>query len=238
MEGGGSVRVAMAVTPQEELKRSARHMDSKILQVALEVARQSDMPTVFVTQDVNLRVRADVLGLTSEDFQSDKVSIEELYEGWVDLDVDAAEVDALFDRGEVPVPEGSLPEDAVLHPNQYVMLRARGNASHTALSRFDAGAKVLKALPRLRKGIWGIRPRNREQQFALDLLLNDDIKLVTLVGKAGTGKTLLAIAPANHGGQGLWQAAGEPPHFSSWAGPRLLARGRGGQAQPLDAAHL
>lgn len=194
VEGGGSVRVALAASPQEELKRSGRNMDSKILQVALEVARQSESPTVFVTQDVNLRVRADVLGLTSEDFQSDKVSIAELYEGWVDLDVSASEVDALFDHGDVSVPEESIPEDARLYPNQYVMLRARGNKSHTALSRFDASAGVLKALPRLRKGIWGIRPRNREQQFALDLLLNDEIKLVTLVGKAGTGKTLLAIA--------------------------------------------
>jgi PhoH-like ATPase len=190
VEGGGSVRVAMATSPAEELKRTSSTMDSKILEVALEVAKTSEQPTVFVTQDVNLRVRADVLGLTSEDFQSDKISIEELYTGWADLDVPGAVVDALFDGGEVDLPQLEQPP----YPNQYVMLKDAENAAHTALARFDHASSKLKAISRVKKGVWGIRPRNREQQFALDLLLNDDIKLVTLVGKAGTGKTLLAIA--------------------------------------------
>jgi PhoH-like ATPase len=190
VEGGGSVRVAMAASAAEELKRTAGTMDSKILEVALEVAASSSQPTVFVTQDVNLRVRADVLGLTSEDFQSDKISIEELYTGWADLDVPTALVDALFEGGEVDPPVLDPP----LYPNQYVMLKDLENPAHTALARFDQASGKLKAISRTKKGVWGIRPRNREQQFALDLLLNDEIKLVTLVGKAGTGKTLLAIA--------------------------------------------
>lgn len=189
VEGGGSVRVALATGNAEELLRTSPTMDSRILEVALDVARSSPAPTVFVTQDVNLRVRADVLGLTSEDFQSDKISIEELYSGWVDLDVPATQVDALHEGGEV-----APPEEPELYPNQYVMLRAEGSPGHTALSRFDKESGTLRAVTRIKKGVWGIRPRNREQQFAMDLLLNDDIKLVTLVGKAGTGKTLLAIA--------------------------------------------
>ena len=75
-----------------------------------------------------------------------------------------------------------------------MLLRDRDNPSHTALGRFDGAAKKLVPLRKLRDGVWGIRPRNKEQHFALDLLLNDDVKLVTLVGKAGTGKTLLALA--------------------------------------------
>ena len=95
--------------------------------------------------------------------------------------------------------EGTLPIDAIggqngFYANQYLLLRDRENASHTALGRFDGANKKVAPVKKLREGVWGIRPRNKEQHFALDLLLNDDIKLVTLVGKAGTGKTLLAIA--------------------------------------------
>jgi PhoH-like ATPase len=198
VEGGGTVRVAMPATAAEELVRpitlTSTSMDNKILQVALEVSKGARERTVFVTQDVNLRVRADVLGLRSEDYQSDKVSIDELYAGWRELDVPAAAVDTLFDDGELEPPDGLAERDEALFPNQYVMLRSQDNPSHTALSRFDAEAGKLLALSRLRKGVWGIRPRNREQQFALDLLLDDRIKLVTLVGMAGTGKTLLGIA--------------------------------------------
>ena len=75
-----------------------------------------------------------------------------------------------------------------------MLLRDRDNPSHSALGRFDGAAKKLVPLRKLRDGVWGIRPRNKEQHFALDLLLDDDIKLVTLIGKAGTGKTLLALA--------------------------------------------
>jgi len=73
-------------------------------------------------------------------------------------------------------------------------LRERENASHTALGRYDGLQKKVSQIKKLREGVWGIRPRNKEQHYAMDLLLNDDVKLVTLVGKAGTGKTLLAIA--------------------------------------------
>src|SRR5207237_1025803 len=78
--------------------------------------------------------------------------------------------------------------------NQYLLLRDGDNPSHTALGRYDGVQKKVAQIKKLREGVWGIRPRNKEQHYAMDLLLNDDIKLVTLVGKAGTGKTLLAIA--------------------------------------------
>src|SRR5258706_416642 len=91
--------------------------------------------------------------------------------------------------------EGSLPlEPNGFYANQYLLLRDRENPSHTALGRYDGPNKKVAPIKKLREGVWGIRPRNKEQHYALDLLLNDDIKLVTLVGKAGTGKTLLAIA--------------------------------------------
>ncbi|HYS42932.1 MAG TPA: PhoH family protein, partial [Geobacteraceae bacterium] len=83
--------------------------------------------------------------------------------------------------------------------NQFVTMPDGINPSHTAIGRFDAAQKKLVPIKKIAKdGIWSIHPRNREQAFALDLLLDDSIKLVTLVGKAGTGKTLLAIAAGLH----------------------------------------
>jgi len=191
LEGGGTLRVVLGESPLGASQSGSALMDTRILKVALKVANSTpELRTIFVTQDVNLRVRADVLGLNSQDFEADKISIDELYAGDLEVDVPAEQVDAFFDAGEVEPPETDPP----LYPNQFVMLRAAGNPSHTALSRYDEGRGMLLAVGRTKKPAWGIRPRNREQQYALDLLLNDEIKLVTLVGKAGTGKTLLAIA--------------------------------------------
>jgi PhoH-like ATPase len=191
LEHGGTLRVAMGDGHIGATQSGSALMDTRILNVALKVAKNTpELRTIFVTQDVNLRVRADVLGLKSQDFEADKISIDELYAGHLELDVPAEQVDAFFDAGEGDPPETDPP----LYPNQFVMLRAETNPSHTALSRYDEQSGKLKAVQRQRKPAWGIRPRNKEQQYALDLLLNDQIKLVTLVGKAGTGKTLLAIA--------------------------------------------
>lgn len=206
LESGGTLRVAMADGPISGNQPGSALMDNLILKIALKVASSTpEMRTIFVTQDVNLRVRADALGLNSEDFEADKISIDELYPGHLEVDVSAAQVDEFFDKGEldppcrvvsdVDSPESDPPDTGPpLYPNQFVMLRAETNPSHTALSRYDEESGKLKTVARLRKPAWGIRPRNKEQQYALDLLLNDSIKLVTLVGKAGTGKTLLAIA--------------------------------------------
>ncbi len=191
LEHGGTLQVVMGEGRPDADQTGSALMDTRILNVALRVKSASPkMRTIFVTQDVNLRVRADVMGLRSEDFEADKISIDELYPGSREVDVSGSLVDEFFDAGELDLPELERPP----YPNQFVMLRAHSNPSHTALSRYDANSGKLKALGRLRKGIWGIRPRNKEQQYALDLLMSDEIKLVTLVGKAGTGKTLLAIA--------------------------------------------
>ncbi|MFH2007787.1 MAG: PhoH family protein [bacterium] len=195
LESGGTLRVAMGESSPIDVQRGSAIMDSRILAVALKVkADAPELNTIFVTQDVNLRVRADVLGLTAEDFEADKISIDELYPGCSELDVSVEDVDRFFADGEIAAPQVELEGGRPIYPNEYVMIRADSNPSHTALSRFDDASGTLKAVRRLKKGTWGIRPRNKEQQYALDLLLNDDIKLVTLVGKAGTGKTLLAIA--------------------------------------------
>jgi PhoH-like ATPase len=141
-----------------------------------------------VTKDVNLRIRADSLGLTSMDFEAERIDIDELYSGMIELPVAGSDVDAFYSQNTLDLAEGTFKS------NQYVLLRDRDNPSHSALGRFDGNTKKLVPLRKIKEGIWGIRPRNKEQHCALDLLLADDVKLVTLVGKAGTGKTMLAIA--------------------------------------------
>jgi PhoH-like ATPase len=189
LPNGGRLRVASAARSVPTTLRESQIADHLILMVALDVsdANKSD-PTIFVTKDVNLRIRADSLGLTAMDFEAERIDIDELYSGMIELPVPAADVDTFYAQNTLSLTEGNL------KANQYVLLRDRDNASHSAIGRFDAAAKKLVPLRKLRDGVWGIRPRNKEQHCALDLLLSDEIKLVTLVGKAGTGKTMLALA--------------------------------------------
>jgi PhoH-like ATPase len=189
MENGGTVRVALPKHQPKNPSYDSRNMDQRILETALEV-RDADRqhPTILVTKDVNMRIRGDALGLQTVDFEPEKVSIDELYNGNRDLSVNTGVVDQFFNDGTVTI-EAEPP----LHANEYLTIKEELTGK-SALGRYDKAQNKVVGVKKLREGVWGIKPRNKEQHFALDLLLNDDVKLITLVGKAGTGKTLLAIA--------------------------------------------
>jgi PhoH-like ATPase len=190
LPSGGRIRVASAARAVPTTLRDSQIADHLILMVALDVRdANKGEPTIFVTKDVNLRIRADSLGLTSMDFEAERIDIDELYSGMIEMPVPGADVDAFYAQNTL-----TLPENSGLKANQYILLRDRDNPSHSAIGRLDGLTKKLVPLRKLRDGVWGIRPRNKEQHCALDLLLCDDIKLVTLIGKAGTGKTMLALA--------------------------------------------
>jgi PhoH-like ATPase len=162
--------------------------DNAILAVALDRQRQCQCPVVLVSKDTNLRIKADALGLIAQDYENSKVDIDELYTGTVEMMVSPESIDLLFKDGSVILDEPLL-------PNQAVTLIDRTNLAHTALGIVDGSSGKVVPLAKIpRDGVSNIQARNREQKFALDLLLRDSIALVTLVGKAGTGKTLLAIA--------------------------------------------
>ncbi|WP_367618921.1 PhoH family protein [Pelotalea chapellei] len=167
--------------------------DNRILAVAMDVReRTPDIPMVFVTKDTNLRIKADVIGLTAEDYESDKIDIQDLYSGTRTIQLSAEEIDRFYGQGWLNAPEG-------ISPNEFLTIEDAGNPSHTAICRYDALSGHIVPVRKVPKeGIWSLYPRNREQSFALDVLMDDSIKLVTLVGKAGTGKTLLAIAAGLH----------------------------------------
>lgn len=190
----GNLKVLMA-----ERKLSPNHAveghtaDDKILAVALDLLEgDPKTPTVFVTKDTNLRIRADALGLHAEDYDVEGMAaIDELWSGITDLEVASEAVDEFYAQGSLPCPQ----EEGAPPPNTFVLLRDQANPQHSAVGKYSAARQAFVQLIKTPKeGVWGIRPRNKEQSFALDLLLNDDVRLVTMVGKAGTGKTLLAIA--------------------------------------------
>ncbi len=190
MEGGGTLTVDVTPHPLDlGLAALDKHKaDNQILACALGQLKVRKEKVVMVSKDTNLRIKADALGLQAEDYTTDRVAVDELYTGTAIWDVDPVKMDMLFDGGLVP------DEDRSLNPNQFVTLVDRTNDTHTALGRFYASDGRIHPLKRVEMPPWGVKPRNREQQFALELLLDDSVQVVTLLGKAGTGKTLLAIA--------------------------------------------
>jgi len=207
-ESGGAVKVVfcrsetLAQLPPE--LRSGNG-DNNILAVALEQRLNEVMgdrtPVVLVTKDTNLRIKADAVGLIAQDYTSDKVAIGDLYPGICELWLAADQMDRIKDKAGLPLadlppgPEGPV----ALVANEGVTLVDQAQPNHTLLSRFDAESQALLPLQRVNKAKLGrIQPRNREQTFALDLLLDPAVQLLTLIGKAGTGKTLLALAAGLH----------------------------------------
>jgi PhoH-like ATPase len=191
--GTGTLRVAIGKRALPDPLRQSQIADNFILAVALEIRdAEPSVKTFLVTKDVNLRVRGDALGLITTDYDAEKIDIQELYSGTREAEVDGAAIDKFYQDGALAADAAG--ESLALRPNEFVLLRDREAPQHTALGRYDGLQKKIVPIRKLRDGVWGIRPRNKEQHYALDLLLNDDIKLVTLVGKAGTGKTLVAIA--------------------------------------------
>jgi PhoH-like ATPase len=192
LESGGTLRVLFT---ERELPRELMNQhiaDNRILALAMDVKeREPNLRCVFVTKDINLRIRADALGLVTEDYENDKIENPEVYMGVRELEVGKGDIDDFYSRGELAPPDGVNG----VYPNEFALLKDRNAPNHTALSKYSAQkGRFVPLLKSLKEGAWGLRPRNKEQSFALDLLLNDEIKLVTIVGKAGTGKTLLAIA--------------------------------------------
>jgi len=189
----GRIRVLMAERKLSPNHAEGHSIDDKILAVALDLLEKNGgIPTVFVTKDTNLRIRADALGLHAEDYDVEGLTaVDELWSGVAELDVGPEEVNDFYGTGTLPVPGGAEPPP----PNAFVVLRDRTNPQHSAVGKYSAAKQTFVQLIKTPKeGVWGIRPRNKEQSFALDLLLNDEVRLVTMIGKAGTGKTLMAIA--------------------------------------------
>jgi PhoH-like ATPase len=177
--------------PDRVLDHGDAHADFHILRVAQAIQKaEPDTPVIIVTKDINLRIRADAAGLRAEDYESDRIQLSDLYSGQVEHAVSPERLAEFRKNVRLVVPELEL------SPNEYVLLRTADGTPGSALARADVDKQHVVSLQRAKETLWGIRPRNKEQYFAIDALLDDKIKLVTLMGKAGTGKTLLALAAA------------------------------------------
>ena len=166
--------------------------DHLIIATARAVARESERKVILVSRDINMRVIADAIGLPCEDFQNQQIvdDSESIYTGFSEVLVDDEIIDQFYDKKEVYL------EGKNLKTNEYVMLISNANEKKTALGRFINENTPIRQLYKGKKGVWGIKPRNKEQSFLLDALMNPDIEVVTVIGKAGSGKTLCAIAAA------------------------------------------
>ncbi|MCX7046181.1 MAG: PhoH family protein [Candidatus Sumerlaeota bacterium] len=191
LEAGGTLRVItdLGKEPPEPFPTLGKTADSLILATALMIRKREDAPCIFVTRDINLRLRADAIGLIAVNYEERGiVAIEEMYSGRADIQLPGEDLAKFL---------ASSALDAAAYqllPNQSILLSDSGNPENIALGRHHANWGKIFPLASEGEDLWGIRPRNVEQQFAMDLLLDDNIQIVTLAGKAGTGKTLLAIA--------------------------------------------
>lgn len=167
--------------------------DNRILATAMMLQKQHPKAKVeLITKDINLRIKADVMGIVAKDYEPEGAVNDDLYEGYFELEITATEMDRFYTERKLAKPEVKL------IANQYLIMKNAANPNQSALGRYSQKAEAIVPLELSASGVWGIHARNVEQSFALDALLNDEILFVSLVGKAGTGKTLLAIAAGLH----------------------------------------
>ena len=167
--------------------------DHIIIATALTVAKEhSDRKNIMVSRDINMRVICDAIGLVAQDYNATKAvdDLEKLYSGFKTYLVDDQTIDRFYAGEDVFVDQ----DEVEFHPNQYLLLVSNASDKKTALARFINYNTALKKVIHDNLPSWGIQSRNKEQAFAIDLLMDPTVEIVSLIGKAGSGKTLCAIA--------------------------------------------
>jgi PhoH-like ATPase len=192
LENGGILQISVSKeykgTAGSGLKLDLN--DNIILGSALNLKEAGENVTL-ITKDINLRIKSDAVNIHAEDYETTDVTVDELYSGQRQVPFDLEKIEEFEKERFIKIE----PDDINgLYPNEYLILVDRNNPFKKALGRYHAKKGGIVPLIKPKEGVWGIHPKNIEQQFALDALLNNEINLVSLVGKAGTGKTLLAIA--------------------------------------------
>lgn len=192
LPNGGVLRVETSVL-NGDLPPSLSHskVDNYIVGIALALKNKGENVR-FISKDINVRIKADALGLIAEDFETNKINIDELYSGWAAVTVKDAEVDEFYKSGKLAL--NAYLDRQSFYDNEFLLLKSDIHEGKTALAVYKDSLKQAQPLWFKDPEAWGIKALNREQHFALNLLLNDRISMVTLVGSAGTGKTLLALA--------------------------------------------
>ncbi len=194
-KGHGKLYLALGQKYPDSMKVSFPEAtaDHRILAIAERVRKDNpDRKVVVVSKDINLRVKAKSLGIAAEDYTTDKVqNIEVIYKGIDTIDnVDPELINKIYqDRAGVSVDEFKFSREIFAH--EYLILKGDNKSALTHYDPFERRINLVE-----KRRIYGIEPRNAEQALALDALMRPEINLISLTGKAGTGKTLLAVAAA------------------------------------------
>ncbi|HMB01778.1 MAG TPA: PhoH family protein [Spirochaetota bacterium] len=203
MKNGGLLKIMLNREGEDIPSMNANINDNKILSAAYNLLKE-DKPVFFISKDVNARIKAEALGIKTADYEKQKVEYNKLYRGWREIELKTEEITVFFKNKKMKIPGINFKN------NEFARLKS---GTSTALAAYDSvGDQLLMiedAFP-----VSGIHPLNMEQRFAFSLLLNQNIKLVSLIGQAGSGKTLLAIAA------GLQQVTAKKKYFKKM----LIAR--------------
>lgn len=173
--------------------------DNHILALAKDLQDHGEH-VFFISKDVNARIKAEALNIKSRDYEKQKVEYASLYKGWRNIELPKQDIDLMFTKHELEL------KSLTLFANEYACIHQKEDPQKTVLARYDTEKKRFIPMTDNYEAM-GIRPLNMEQKFAFDMLLNEKIQLVTMIGQAGTGKTLVALAC------GLQRIMGRDPRF-------------------------
>lgn len=184
LENDSTVRIQIEIATDLKNEFALSNNDNRIIMAAffLQAKKQK---VVFVSKDLAARVKAESIGLEAEDYENLKYSYDTIYTGMNQIELPKIEIDHFYKDGRIQVP------NLKCNPNEYFIMNSPEHSS--GVGKYDASTGSIESLLKV-PNIWGVKPRNVEQKCAIDLLMRDEIKLVSLIGPAGTGKTLLALA--------------------------------------------
>ena len=193
LPGGGTFRIELDHLESIELPDGLdlSKTDNKILALTKNLQKENTgQPTILVTKDVYMAIKGDSLGITVQDYETDKVSVESIYNGYTELMLPSKDIEKIFKDGL------KLPKqiDETIYPNEFIHIKSNDTSSNGVLTIFN-GDRIVP-LKYANNSAWGLVPINREQKMAFELLMDNNIHFVTLAGGAGSGKTILSTAVA------------------------------------------
>lgn len=193
LPSGGLIRIEMNYVDITNLPEGmdSKKNDNRILSIAKAVAeKDNDRPTILVTKDMCMTVKADALGLTVQDYETDKIHTDDLYQGFSDLMLPSDEINKIFSGGlEIP---GNLPDP--VYPNHFFHIKSQDQSGHEILAKVKNN--LIQPLEYSNENTWGLKPINREQKMAMELLHDPAVHFASIMGGAGSGKSILSIAYA------------------------------------------
>src|SRR3989339_199275 len=195
LENGGTLIIELEQEMKLPYDFSNSKKDNLILCAAYNRQKKGEN-VIFITKDINLRIKAEVLNIKAQDYEREKIKIEELYQGYKEIIVDTETIDKFYKNKSINILTSDVNGQTISEytANEFVILKDAANPSKSAITKYDSKTKTLISLLYKESPIWGLKPLSIEQKFAFELLLVDNIQLITLVGVPGAGKTLLSLA--------------------------------------------